>query len=306
MTDHYQKSKQHLYNMRAASIIAKTQTPCPHCQKQFTMGNIAQHMPKCLHDPKNARYCINCSGQLFERDKKFCNRSCAAKYNNQFHSPESRKQQAEKVSQTLKGRPSPLKGTGIEKPKSEKSEKSVKRRRKSTKIVDPKTETIGEWRNCVECKLPFIYAKHKKRTTCSETCKSSLLSRRSGLNAHKWGKCLSIPYYCKQSDEMIKLQSRWEVEIAEYLDDQNIKWTRPKSIKWWSKSLQKERHYYPDFHLVDFGVYLDPKNPRVILRDQEKLEAVMVLIPLIYGSISHLKNEITKLVEGAGSAPAVS
>lgn len=67
-----------------------------------------------------------------------------------------------------------------------------------------------------------------------------------------------------------------------------------KSIKWVDKN-QKERRYYPDFYLIDFDVYLDPKNPYVMDRDKEKLEIVCKQISLIFGDISVVKDYVNQL-----------
>lgn len=66
----------------------------------------------------------------------------------------------------------------------------------------------------------------------------------------------------------IWLDSKWEVRVAESLDAANIKWTRPKTGFVWNEAGNK---YYPDFHLTDFGVYLDPKNEYLRSKDTLKI-----------------------------------
>lgn len=69
----------------------------------------------------------------------------------------------------------------------------------------------------------------------------------------------------------ILLDSTWELELAKRLDDLNILWTRPKPIKW----LDKEgigHHYFPDFYLPDYDIFLDPKNPAAYNVQKEKIE----------------------------------
>lgn len=79
----------------------------------------------------------------------------------------------------------------------------------------------------------------------------------------------------------IKLDSTYEYILAKSLSENNIKWERPSYVIW--KDNKNELHkYYPDFYLVDFDVYLDPKNdflinninPRFGITDAEKIKMV--------------------------------
>lgn len=67
------------------------------------------------------------------------------------------------------------------------------------------------------------------------------------------------------------LESTYELELAKELDNNNIKWIRPKRLKWIDES-GKQRHYTPDFYLPDFDVYLDPKNDYLIKIDSVKIK----------------------------------
>jgi hypothetical protein len=76
--------------------------------------------------------------------------------------------------------------------------------------------------------------------------------------------------------------SHWEVKVAESLDENNISWVRPKTGFIWNESGNK---YYPDFFLPEFGVYLDPKNPYLMIKDSIKLQNAseindIIIIPL--------------------------
>ena len=60
----------------------------------------------------------------------------------------------------------------------------------------------------------------------------------------------------------IKLDSSYEVLVAESLDSHNIKWERPGRFPY---HIDNTLHYYtPDFYLPDYDVYLDPKNDFLI------------------------------------------
>ena len=68
----------------------------------------------------------------------------------------------------------------------------------------------------------------------------------------------TLPYVCIDGS-IVNLDSSYERILAKILDDNNIKWIRPKPIVWYSDDCKKH-HYFPDFYLPDFNVYLDPKN----------------------------------------------
>lgn len=67
----------------------------------------------------------------------------------------------------------------------------------------------------------------------------------------------------------IWFDSKWEVKVAESLDQAGVNWIRPKTGFVWSEDGKK---YYPDFYLVDYDVYLDPKNDYLRIKDAEKVD----------------------------------
>lgn len=80
----------------------------------------------------------------------------------------------------------------------------------------------------------------------------------------------------------IKLDSTYEVKFAEDLDNNNIKWSRPKPLSWIDAN-GKEHLYYPDFYIEEFNIYVDTKNdylinhinPKFGITDLEKIDNVM-------------------------------
>lgn len=62
--------------------------------------------------------------------------------------------------------------------------------------------------------------------------------------------------------------SNWEVQVAKSLDAANVRWSRPKNGFVWN---DKGNKYYPDFYLEDYDVYLDPKNPYLMKKDNTKI-----------------------------------
>lgn len=65
------------------------------------------------------------------------------------------------------------------------------------------------------------------------------------------------------------LQSTYELECANLLNDMGIRWNRPKAMKYGSKN------YFADFYLPDYSVYLDPKNSYKAKLDADKIAAVI-------------------------------
>lgn len=146
--------------------------------------------------------------------------------------------------------------------------------------------------NCSQCNQVF-YSKNK-RQTCSSECHYQLLSTTTGHTRKS--------DYLTKSGEIIKLGSSWEVIVAKFLDSRNINWSRPASLEWFD-SKGKSHRYYPDFYLSEFDVYLDPKNPRRLLEDTEKLAYFDDKITLIVGNPKHICNSIIALVEAMGNDP---
>lgn len=61
----------------------------------------------------------------------------------------------------------------------------------------------------------------------------------------------------------VKLDSSYELTVAQSLDSNNICWTRPSSLTYVGFD-GKEHRYVPDFYLPEYDVYLDPKNDFLI------------------------------------------
>lgn len=72
----------------------------------------------------------------------------------------------------------------------------------------------------------------------------------------------------------VVLHSSYERIVAEELDKNNIKWNRPSPLKWIDET-GIEHRYYADFYLLDYNIYLDPKNDYLIKKDEEKIKRVI-------------------------------
>ncbi len=91
-----------------------------------------------------------------------------------------------------------------------------------------------------------------------------LISEKARLNPYR-RKCKSVVYY-----NGFRFDSKWEVEVAKILDKNNIKWIQPKPLVWIDKN-GKNHNYFADFYLIDYDLYLDPKNDYCIKVQKEKL-----------------------------------
>lgn len=67
--------------------------------------------------------------------------------------------------------------------------------------------------------------------------------------------------YTMKSGEVIMLDSSWEELLAIRLDLLNINWIRPTTPLYWINKSGEKRRYFPDFYLIDYDIFLDPKNP---------------------------------------------
>ena len=92
------------------------------------------------------------------------------------------------------------------------------------------------------------------------------------------------------------LESSWEYDLAQWLDQKNIVWERPSYIKWFDKKNKKQRLYYPDFYLTEHNLYLDPKNPTSLKLEIDKMTSVEKLISIRYGDVSDIKNYILSII----------
>ena len=83
----------------------------------------------------------------------------------------------------------------------------------------------------------------------------------------------SLRDYVKKDGTLIKLDSSWEEALATRLDELGVNWTRPKAIRWLDNT-GVQRHYFPDFYLTDYDLYLDPKNPIAYNVQLEKINCL--------------------------------
>lgn len=218
----------------------------------------------------NSIYCLRCNSVFISRNlnRKFCCKSCAATYNNKLKKPRS-EESRKKTSLTMNR----LHAEGIIVPK--------KGNNKEVKYAGPYTRIARK--NCTNCNKEFWAAKAK--VTCSDFCRH----QRSAFNNVKKQ---HIKYFNKFDNENVFLHSNWEVVIADWLDHQNIPWSRPNEILYWTDKEEKKRRYTPDFFIKSVSLYVDVKNPIKMIQEKDKLDILTNHYNLLVGNIKQCQQGI--------------
>lgn len=233
--------------------------------KVSSMKAYLSSIEKCKEYSLNPDYCEYCDGEkdFFKRKYKFCSTSCSAS------SANFRKNNPNCSNEIIK------------------------------KPIIIQKETWGKFlkvcfHKCTQCDTIILSRSSKPaRKTCSRKCQThASVGDRTYIN----GRRKNI-YYTHKNGSLIHLESSWELEIAEFLDSNNIEWTRPKFINW-VDSTGKSRNYYPDFYVPKFNLYLDPKNPYAMQQDIEKMNSISTKVDLLYGNKDMIKEELSVRVVG--------
>jgi hypothetical protein len=247
-------------------------TKCSHCDIEFKCG-LAAHIERCDLNPKNHNPCKVCGSPMSKYQKIFCSNSCSAKHNNTKKTVQELHRKCTKCEQHFIA----YRDNKIDCNKCIRQKNNRERRSKNT---------------CTICGDIFL-AHNSKVKTCSSSCKNNLHSRHSISNPNCGGETNYRRYFYRD----IMFDSQWEIDIAEFLDKNNIKWSRSrKHLLYWIDSEGRKRRYYPDFLLIDFNVYVDPKNPYKQLLDKEKLDYIKQHHTLIVGNVEECKQQILSLV----------
>lgn len=126
-------------------------------------------------------------------------------------------------------------------------------------------------------KYKAAHEAQRGRPGTPRSIESKELSRAKALASPHRRLRRSIREYIKKDGSVVKLDSSWEEALAKRLDAIEVTWIRPDPIKWIDEN-GITHNYFPDFYLVDFDVYLDPKNPYAIKSQQSKLNCLIIQI----------------------------
>lgn len=150
-------------------------------------------------------------------------------------------------------------------------------------------------RICSICDKSFLVeTRHIKVKTCSKVCRRVLSSRSASANPN----CGGETNYRRYRYRDILMDSQWEVDIAQWMDDHGIQWRRDRKMVFrWMDATGKSRRYHPDFYLPDHDLYLDPKNKYLIEKDRFKIETVMKThgVRIVWGLRDHVIDYLKSL-----------
>ena len=261
-----------IQNTEAARQKANSKTPCVYCNTQYSNANMKKHEQSCRKNPNNVSLCLNCNTPTSRG--KYCSTKCGISYSNK--NKIRSKETNEKISKSLSGKKHNH-GNG----------------QKFCKI---------QALYCEICKSPFVLKSWSKtRKTCSEKCRIELVfTDRKYVN----GKRKTIEYFCKYENKNVFLESSWELEIAKFLDENNINWIRPKSLTWIDDN-SKRRRYFPDFYLIDYNIYLDPKNSYCMKLDEDKMNYFSKRMNIIYGHKDLIKEKVLLVNKSIDKHPEI-
>jgi hypothetical protein len=188
---------------------------------------------------KNPKKCFKCSAALSYkyRRNKFCDRSCAAAFNNTQRDELTRQKQKDTLKETLKD------------------------------FYNPKSKI--EILSCGYCTKSYTWHHGKSKNYCSIECKKQGKYIKQSLQAKERG-FGGVRQSKKINYKGILLGSTYELKLAKSLDENNIIWTKPKRISY-IDPFGKERTYEADFYLPSYDVYLDPKNDFLIKKYKPKI-----------------------------------
>lgn len=238
-----------------------------------------------------------------ERTYFFCSRSCAQSFNKTTtHKIQSNCLWCRKPFETTthkKGRKCCSKNCAVKYAQSfvkeENQSRGLKTHWKPIPKVFPKIYDL----TCVICHNVFQKTlnlwelKNKPTQTCGEHCYSELMRKLARENPN----CGGETNYKRYRYNGILMDSKWEVELAKWMDEKGIVWDRSKKRHqlFWFDENENNRRYYPDFFIPKINVYLDPKNPYLMKCDKYKIQRVMERnsAEVVCGNLDVLKKTLT-------------
>ena len=199
------------------------------------------------YTPKPKRYRNNCLVCGEPCKKKFCGHRCAATFTNK-----QRKDNGYSVS------------TATKQKISEAFKEIVLAYSKVSSCINCGKFSKGRKKRCAVCQKVYI-SQITRENANTRYARGDMFG--SFANNKKFG------IYNSPIAGPVRLDSSYELRVATALDNNNVKWVRPGPLTWVDENNVSHR-YFPDFYLVEFNVYLDPKNDFLIKRDSDKIKRV--------------------------------
>lgn len=217
--------------------------------------NYISRINKYNQEPKLCSYCSK-PLPYDKRINKYCNSTCAGfAQKPRKHTEETKR----KISESVRKLPN----------------YSRKHSKNNNHNYNRRTKMNIYYYECLVCKKLWISRYIDSRKTCSDECKNKYLSKIAKKNLLlKGNKNKNSRWYSSPIAGDVFLESSWEQILAEDLDKNNIKWYRPNIPFYWLDKDEKLKRYYPDFYLIDYDLYIDPKNPYLATLDQYKIDFV--------------------------------
>ncbi len=169
-----------------------------------------------------------------------------------------------------------------------------KNRRNMSNKFDPKicSEIVKEAHRLGVYKNAHDKSRGKPGHPHTEETKK-IISEKALLSNHRRLVKSCRKYICKNGLEIL-LDSSWEEALAKRLDYLKINWNRPIVPIKYLDNIGVTHNYFPDFYLVDYDLYLDPKNPEAYRQQSKKIEILLKLMPnlVIIKSLEECQNFI--------------
>lgn len=100
----------------------------------------------------------------------------------------------------------------------------------------------------------------EKELSRREKLSNSIKKRYESGWMPKAGRCKKIKYYSKIAGNVL-LDGNWELNVAEYFDNNNINWKRNTQRFKYNNTIKNKISYYtPDFYLLDENKYIEIKG----------------------------------------------
>jgi len=211
---------------------------------------------------KNKSFELNCQecGKLIKRNlcrikkhkHQFCDHSCSAKYSNKTR---KRVKWSESAKQAHSKK---MKEKNIKWSESTKQAYSKKMKERNIKWSESAKQAHSKKminftpKLCIICNNKIPYEK-RHRKTCSANCLSINQSKAAKRNL--LGGSLHPKEVILINGDKLYVDSTWEMLLANDLIKENIRWNKPKKFL-----LTNGSTYTPDFYLLDYNVYIDPKS----------------------------------------------